>query len=257
MGRTSPLSKDNRKLVEIRKAIRRGTLTAEGLLPIEGPRLIAEAVRSGLSVVEVFVENGASVDPVSGATLYQMESSVFKTIQTTETSHGIVALVRPPQFQLERMIRLEDALLLVLAGLQDPGNVGTILRIGESFGATGCIALKGTASLFNGKTVRASAGSLFRLPHVWTQESERVFSMLRSRGIRVVGTSSKALKTIDDWDWRQPVAVVLGNEGRGLSSEEQAFCDTVLRIPQDPEVESLNAAIAAAVILYEAWKQRK
>jgi TrmH family RNA methyltransferase len=141
--------------------------------------------------------------------------------------------------------------------LQDPGNVGTILRIGESFGATGCIAVRGTASFHNSKVLRASAGSIFRFPHAGPEDFAETVSALHARNVSIVGTSPKAAATIDEWNWRKPAAILLGNEGQGLSSAELAQCETVLRIPHKPIVESLNSAIAAAVILYEASKQRR
>src|SRR5581483_3306462 len=148
------------------------------------------------------------------------------------------------------------ALVLILGRLQDPGNVGTILRVAESFGATGCIALSGTAGFYNSKVVRASAGSVFRLPHVSGVGLEQLLSALHGKNIPLVGTAPAADRTIDEIDWRAPAAVLIGNEGSGLSSEELNSCDRVVRIPHKPTVESLNSAIAAAVLLYEASKQR-
>jgi len=105
-------------------------------------------------------------------------------------------------------------------------------------------------------TVRASAGSVFRLPHVWDLDPRQAVSVLKASGIGVVGTAPSAQQTLDQWDWRKPSAIVIGNEGGGLSEEEMNLCDVLLRIPQASGVESLNSAIAAAVILYEASKQR-
>src|SRR5438445_11073406 len=109
---------------------------------------------------------------------------------------------------------------MVLGRLQDPGNVGTILRIGESFGATGCFALSGTAGFHNSKVVRASAGSIFRFPHTGPLALDETITALRSRNVRLVGTSPKASETIEEWNWRNPAAILIGNEGQGLSSEE-------------------------------------
>lgn len=252
---TLSLGKHNPKLIEIRKAVQHSELTADGLLPIEGPKLLDEAIRSGLTIADIFVRPGIDLRAVPpGTRVYELEASVFKTIQGTETSQGIVALVRPPCFAMRQLLEQRAPLLVVLARLQDSGNVGTILRVAESFSATGCIGLEGTASIHNAKTVRASTGSVFRQPHVWNVKLPQLVSDLREHGIRIVGTAPGAKMTIDSWDWKQPTALMVGNEGGGLNEAEAAACDAVLRIPQNSSVESLNSAIATAVILYEASK---
>lgn len=251
------IGKHNRKLVEVRKAFQHATLTADGLLPIEGQILLDEAQRSGIAIVDVFVRTGTKAPAVPAETYEEIPEDIFKSIQDTEHSQGIVATVRPPEFAPEDVFHPEPALVVLLARLQDPGNVGTILRIAESFGATGCIALAGTVSFHNSKVVRASTGSIFRMPHAGAARLEEVVAQLRQRKIAVVGTSPSAETSIADWDWRKPSAVLIGNEGQGLNTDEAAACDTVLRIPQKPTVESLNSAIATAVTLYEASKQRR
>jgi len=249
------IGKHNRILAEVRKAIRMGTVTAGGLLPIEGPKLLHEAFRSGRTIPHVFTLDGARLPPIECGALHTVSRQLFKTIQATETSQGVVALVRPPQFEVDDLLRGGSPIVVVLDKLQDPGNVGTILRIAEAFRASGCLALKGSASFFNPKAVRASAGSLFRVPWVQGLQTDSL-AALKRKGLQLVATSSRAESAIDQWDWTKPCAIVLGNEGSGLGPGVQRICDTVLRIPQDPVVESLNAAIASAVILYEVWKQR-
>jgi TrmH family RNA methyltransferase len=146
--------------------------------------------------------------------------------------------------------------IVVLARLQDPGNAGTILRVAESFGASGCIGLENTVALYNSKVVRASAGSVFRLPCAWDVTLEDAAARLHAAGISIVGTSPHAKEAIDRWDWHQHSAILIGNEGSGLNPQDLELCDAVLRIPLRPPVESLNSAIAASVILYESFKQR-
>ena len=249
--------KHNPKLTEIRKAISHGALTASGLIVTEGPKLLEEALRSGLAIEAVFLRRGAVLPPVPAtAVIYETDPAVFKTIQSTETSQGVVALVRPRGHDLRDLLAARNPLLVVLCRLQDPGNAGTILRVAESFGATGCLATAGTAAIFNPKTLRASAGSVFRIPHIWDLDGDELFAALRSSNIHAVGTAPDAGQTIGEWDWGQPSAIVIGNEGSGLSEEEKRMCDALVRIPHEPAVESLNSAIAASVVLYEASKQR-
>jgi TrmH family RNA methyltransferase len=251
------IGKHSRKLVELRKAIRQGTLTSDGLLPIEGPILLEEAQRSGIEIVDVFRRAGSAMPAVEPDAVFAVPAEVFKTIQDTEHSQGLIATVRPHQYTQGDVFSTSPELVLVLGRLQDPGNVGTILRIGESFGATGCIALRGTVSFYNSKVVRASAGSIFRLAHTGPESLGETVKAIRTRSIALVGTSPGATTTIEQWNWRKPTAILVGNEGQGLSSEELTQCDTVLRIPHKTTVESLNSAIATAVILYEAYKQRR
>lgn len=250
------IGKHNRKLVEVRKAIQHSTLTPDDLLPIEGPILLEEALRSGIEIVDVFIRPGASVPDSVRKQAHEVPEDLFRSIQDTEHSQGIVATIRPQRFALADVMEKTPPLIVVLGRLQDPGNVGTILRVAESFEATGCVALSGTASFHNGKVVRASAGSVFRLPHVGGADLKEVAKALREKRIAIVGTSPAAGETIVDWDWRKPTAVLIGNEGGGLSKDELNSCDAILRIPHSSTVESLNSAISAAVILYEAARQR-
>jgi TrmH family RNA methyltransferase len=254
---TLSLGKHNPKLIDIRKALDKGTLTREGLLPVEGPKLLEEAQRSGLAIVSVFRRRGTAIPEISSTVpVYEVDATVFKSIQSTETSQGIIALVRPHHHTFADIIGAKNPLIVVLARLQDPGNVGTILRVSESFGAVGCLGSLETASVFNSKTVRASAGSVFRLPHVWNIDLKETMVALKTSKVHVVGMSPSAVDTIDWWDWRKPSAIMVGNEGNGLSDEEFRMCDAVLRIPHRATVESLNSAVAISVVLYEAYKQR-
>ena len=251
------IGKHSPKLAQLRKAIRRGSLTDDGLLPVEGPILLEEAQRSGIEIVNVFVRSGASLPSVTRGRVHEVPPDDFKTIHETEHSQGIVATVRPREFRLEEVLAAPDALIVVLCRLQDPGNVGTVLRIAEAFGATACLGLRGTASFHNGKVVRASAGSIFRLPHVAGIELHELVAAMKARKIKIVGAAPAAESSIETWNWREPTALLMGNEGGGLQDDELGYCDSLLRIPHEPTVESLNSAIAAAVILYEASKRRR
>jgi TrmH family RNA methyltransferase len=252
------LGKRNPRLTEIRKAIARGGLTSDGLLPIEGWKLVSEAQSSGIEFSALFVRSGVEAHTLpAGIPAFTVESAVFKSIQSTETSQGVVALVRPRRSELRHLIDRRPAPLVILAALQDPGNVGTIIRVAESFAAAGCIGLRGTASLHNSKTVRASAGSIFRLPCIWDQDLDHIAGKLKSDGITLVGTSPHAAEPIHSWNWRKPAAILIGSEGGGLSNEYAQWCESMLTIPHRRRVESLNSAVSAAIVLYEAFKQRE
>jgi len=254
---TISIGKHNPRLADIRKAIQRGALTSDGLLAIEGPTLVREAHRSGLFVDALFLREGTSFEDLPQiSSVYSLDSSAFKGIQDTEHSQGVIALVRPMKWGLKDVLEDLRSPVVVLAGLQDPGNVGTILRVAESFGAAGCVGLSGTAAIHNSKLTRASAGSVFRLPHVWNMDLEVVAAELKTRNVPLIGTSPHAMDSITSWDWTQPAAVLIGNEGAGLSREQAAACTTLLRVPHEPQTDSLNSAIATAVVLYEAYRRR-
>jgi len=251
----SSIGKHNARFREVRQALRSGELTPDGWLPVEGPYLVAEAFRSGLDVSAVFVEEG--VAPPQGATeVYRVGPAAFGRLAATRQPRGVLALVRPPQYTPGQLIS-RAGLLLVLCGLQDPGNVGTILRLGDAFGAAGCIALGPTASFYNAKVVRASAGSLFRLPHIRVTDLEAIHPALAAASVGVVGTAPGAPMAIDRWDWTRPTAVLFGNEGQGLSPRERQLCDRILSIPCPGNVESLNTSTAAAIVLWEASRPKR
>jgi len=254
---TISIGKHNPRLTDIRKAVQRSALTSDGLLVIEGPTLIREAHASGLSIHSLFVREGTPVEDLpQSSSVYSLDSSAFKGIQDTEHSQGAIALVRPRKWSMDDVLDGACFPVVVLAGLQDPGNVGTILRVAESFGASGCLGLSGTVSIHNSKVTRASAGSVFRLPHTWNLGLNAVAEALKARNVPLVGTSPHAAESITSWDWGRPVSILIGTEGAGLSREQIVACTKTLRVPHELQTESLNSAVAAAVVLYEAYRKR-
>jgi TrmH family RNA methyltransferase len=175
----------------------------------------------------------------------------------SETPQGVAALVHLKEFSLEEIMeRLQVGPLVVIAGLQDPGNLGTILRSAEAFGGAGVILGEGTVSPFNAKVVRASAGSIFRVP-VIRGKLDAVSSQLRAREIRLVATSSHKGTPLGEARLTGPLAMFIGNEGSGLRRDLTTRMDEVVVIPHAPQVESLNAGVATSILLYEAARQRK
>jgi RNA methyltransferase, TrmH family len=176
----------------------------------------------------------------------------------TETPQPVAALVEQPEWSWTHVLGAHGggtALVVVLAGIQDPGNLGTIARSAEAFGATGIVSLSGTVSVWNPKAVRASAGSVFRVPLL--AASERIcMERLREAGVRILATTVRAAQPADFVDMAGPVALVVGNEGNGVAEDLVAKADAKVTIPCPGPVESLNAAMAATVLLYEAARQR-
>ncbi|MFM2124373.1 MAG: hypothetical protein RL328_824 [Acidobacteriota bacterium] len=244
-------SEKNPLLKEIRKAAHRGSLTAEGLAVVEGPHLLEEAVRSRVKMRAVVVAESARVAlPVTDARIFYVADAVFGGLSSTEAPQGILALVQPPSWRFADLLGA-PALLAVLDGIQDPGNAGAILRAAEAFGATGAVFLKGTVNPFNPKALRASAGSVFRLPLVTGVTPQEFFELA---SMPLFAATPRAATVLADADLAQSCALVIGSEGRGVSQAVAARA-TGVRIPTE-HVESLNASVAAGILMYEARRQR-
>jgi TrmH family RNA methyltransferase len=254
-------SRQNARVKELRSGFSRAALTAEGHIAIEGDHLIREALASGLSLSALFVESGneALLDGLSlpeSVEILALPPDVFASAVHTESPQGIAALVEPPSFTLDKVLAVDAAVLMVVsAGLQDPGNFGTLIRSAEAFGATSFVLLPGTVSLFNQKTLRASSGSAFRLPCVAANPKD-LFAALSARGIHTLAAVASGGDPLTQHDLTLPSAVILGNEGNGIPDEVLRFADKRVTIPTPGPVESLNAAIAGSILLYEAARQR-
>jgi RNA methyltransferase, TrmH family len=238
-------STKNPLLREIRKAVDRGSLTHDGLCVAEGFHLLAEARRSSCSVEAVIASDSAAARAGEGA--ITVPDEVFAAIASTETTQGVITLVRPPEYQLADMMSKPNPLLLVLDALQDPGNAGTLIRAAEAFGASGVAMTRGCVSPWNPKALRASAGSAFRVPVVTGVTPADIT-------IPVLATLPGSGRYLEDVSLRGSTAIVIGSEARGVSSEWLASASGVTI--RTAGVESLNAAMAGAIVLYEASRQR-
>ncbi len=245
-------------LKDIRRAIARGVLTEDGACVAESFHLLEEALRSSCEVRLVVASE--SVRSVVAAhikglnvRLVILPDALFRAVSSTETSQGVIALVRPPEWNLDQLFR-GNSLVIVLDAIQDPGNAGSIVRAAEAFGASGVVFLKGSVSPHNPKTLRASAGSLFRVPFVIGVEDSLLLATLQQKKVDLYATMPRGEKTLEDVDFTRRCAIVIGSEGRGVSETLNAKA-LDLRIPT-AKVESLNAAVAAGIVLYEARRQR-
>ncbi|HMF92167.1 MAG TPA: RNA methyltransferase [Candidatus Angelobacter sp.] len=257
-------SRQNALVKDLRKAFSHGQPTEQGLVAIEGLRIVEEAIRSGLRFQAMFFsESGqahaARLQPqVSSHTeMLLLPDDVFSSAVDTETPQGIAALVKPRPAKLDDLLEAvtDDFLLAGVGGIQDPGNLGTIIRSAEAFGARCVLLGEKTVSCWNAKAVRASAGSVFREPLVRVELSEAI-ALLKQRSVRVVASSSHKGKPLHEVDLTGALALLVGNEGAGLPSEILTQADELARIPHAARVESLNAGIAASIMLYEAARQR-
>ena len=252
-------SAKNPVLKEIRKAVLRGSLTDNGLCVAESFHLLEEALRSDCEIDSVFATESVKsavethVRGLKSIRVMVVADELFRSISATEHSQGVLALVRPPQWNLDQLFR-GLALVVVLDGVQDPGNAGTIVRAAEAFGASGVAFLKGTVDPFNPKTVRASAGSVFRVPMVASLDERLLLAAIEQRKIDMYAMAPGGVLPLESCRMDRKSVLVIGSEGHGVSMHLRSKSIDV-RIPT-VGVESLNAAMAATVALYEARKQR-
>lgn len=259
-------SRENRWLKTFRAALK-SSRPEDGRIALEGVHLVSEALHSGLKIEAILAsESGerhlaalkSQID--RAAILLRTTDKLFASVAATETPQGIAALARAPGFTLENLLRGAGSLVVVLVATQDPGNVGAILRSAEAFGATGIIATRGAAHPYAPKALRASSGSSLRLPMLAEMAAPIAMAQLRVSGLRILAACSSQNSTAkrpDELDLREPFALLVGNEGAGLPPEVERSADALVRIQLAEPVESLNAAVAASLILYEAARQRR
>ncbi|CAN5665452.1 RNA methyltransferase [soil metagenome] len=251
-------SRANARVKQLRAAFAGQARLSGGLVAIEGEHLLEEALRSGMVFKTVFVAEGRTLPRIvpRGVEVLWLTDEVFASVVETQSPQGVAALLVPPVPVLEDVLT-GVPLILIAAGLQDPGNLGTLVRSAEAFGATGVLATPGTVSAWNQKALRASAGSVFRVPVVTARLEEIVG--LKARGVRLiatVGADGYGVQEAQTVDLAGGCALLIGNEGAGLGEEWLEAADMRVTIPCPGPVESLNAAIAGSLLLYEASRQR-
>src|SRR5271169_756314 len=230
-------SRQNARVKELRRGFADAAPNQQGEVAVEGMHLVEEAIRSGLRLSTVFFAESARerahklLPQLSAHTeALLLPDDVFASAVPSETPQGIAALVRPKSFALDDMFSPPPPLLVVTAGLQDPGNLGTIARSAEAFGVTGLLLGERTVSPWNWKAVRASAGSWFRLPALKV-ELAKALGEIKPRGVRVLATSSHKGTAIPEVDLLGPVAFIIGGEGTGVPKDVLAQADEVVAIP--------------------------
>jgi len=248
---------------------------------IEGPNLIQEALRSGGEIEMViqsedyspasFVHENAAADeqahPDLEAEIAVMSPALFRKLSDTETPQGIMAIVKKKRYTEEEFFaakpagdgsgdKNEASNLIVLDRLQDPGNIGTILRTADAAGYMGAILMKGTADVYSPKIARAAAGSLFRVPVLLVDTPEHAIQMLKKYKKKIICTTPNCHSYYYDIDMKNDVAVIIGNEGNGACAEFLDQAELKIKIPMEGTIESLNAAVSAGILMYESVRQR-
>jgi len=273
-------SKDNKRIKYIRSLLEKGNIRKKNhQFVVEGIKLVDEALEYGkvlevvcaeslynelisgdLSGNRLLAENDKNITNYvkKGSSLLVVSDTVFKSMSETKTPQGILAVAEIPDYRLLDRGFLEQAYtetgkikLLVLEDTADPGNLGTIMRTAEAAGVTGVIMGKGTVDIFNPKVVRSTMGSIFRLPFAYVEDLKETIKELKTQGISFYATHLKGEKSYKDIKYSDKSAILVGNEARGLSYDVADLADTYVLIPMQGKVESLNAAVAAALMMYE------
>jgi TrmH family RNA methyltransferase len=252
-------SRTNARVKQLRAAFAENTRLSDGLIAIEGEHLLEEALRSGITPKTVFLsERRESPRVLPRMTeIVRLTEDVFASAVETPSPQGVAALLAPPPQRLSEMFDQASPLIVIAAGLQDPGNLGTLIRSAEAFGAAGVLTTAGTVSPWNQKALRASVGSVFRVPVIAVDKAD--LERVQEHGVRLlaaVGAEGDQVVPAHSVDLTQACAIMIGNEGAGLAPEWIALAASRITIPCPGPVESLNAAVAGSLLLYEASRQR-
>ena len=248
----------NPLLQTIRRAVAAGRPTEDGFVVAEGPHLLAEALRSEWQIAQVFTtaavrDRHAELLSAVDAELIEVSARAFASMAATENTQEVLALLQPRQWSWHDLAAT-NALVVVLDGVQDPGNAGAIVRSSEAFGATGVVFLEKCVRVANAKFLRATAGSIFRLPFVEGLTVNEVAKLFRQSGLEIYALAPGARLSIADANFRLQCALAVGSEGHGVSPELLSHA-CAISIPTG-KVESLNAAVASSIALFEAQTQR-
>lgn len=253
-------SKDNILIKDIKKLKEKKYRISCNMFLVEGFRFAQEALDSNFEVVNIFIsekvelkyENSSVKNKLQNNTkVYSVSDSLFKSICDTENPQGIIAVVRNKPVE----IKYDHGFYMLADKIQDPGNMGTIIRTAHAAGALGVIITKGTVDIYNEKTLRATMGSIFKIP-VLLDEDLSLVKKLRDNGFKLVASSLDCDKNFFEVDLKEKVIISVGNEGNGISNQVFDLCDLKIKIPMPGDAESLNVAVAASIMMYEVVRQK-
>ena len=254
------LSKDNLLIKDTKKLKEKKYRTSSNMFLVEGFRFTKEALKSDFEVVNIFIsasgetkyENSSMKDKLQKNTkVYNVSDSLFKSICDTDNPQGILAVVKNKPVE----IKYDHGFYILTDKIQDPGNMGTIIRTAHAAGALGVIITKGTVDIYNEKTLRATMGSIFKIPVIYDKDLSLV-QKLRDGGFKLITSSLDTDKNFYDVDLKEKVIISVGNEGNGISEEVYDICDVKIKIPMPGGAESLNVAVAASIMMYEVVRQK-
>ena len=258
---TSTANQKIKRILKLQKKAK--ARNEEGTFIVEGIRMMKEAPESRIKelyISETFLQKYPDLPENLKKKAEMVSDPVFAHMSDTKTPQGILGVIRRMSWTMDELLHGEDGrapFLMVLDHLQDPGNLGTILRTGEGAGVTGVVMSSDCVDLYNPKTVRSTMGSVYRVPCRREDDMERFLHKMKEAGIRIYAAHLKGTADYDEEDYTGGSAFLIGNEGNGLKEETARMADTYIRIPMEGEVESLNAAIAATILMFEAGSQRR
>ena len=251
-----------KRLVNLKK--KKKARDEERVFLVEGIRMFREVPTDQLEEVYVsesfYKKEKDTVEAVlqgTGIRPEELSDTVYAYASDTKTPQGVLCVVRQMEYPLEKVITGQCPMIMVLEHLQDPGNLGTILRTAEGAGVTGIVMDRECVDIYNPKTIRSTMGSIYRMPFCYVEDLKAAIGSLKEAGIGVYAAHLDRRHDYDEEDYGRPCAFLIGNEGNGLSQETAELADIYIKIPMEGQVESLNAAIAASVLMFEAGRQRR
>jgi RNA methyltransferase, TrmH family len=232
---------------------------------IEGERFVEEAVKEEVEINKIFISDSYIKNVNEGSILrkieqkenyiYLLPDKLFQEISDTENPQGILAIIKMKEHEFSDVFN-EKSFIIILDSIQDPGNMGTIIRTADAVGATGIIYSKGCVDIYNPKVLRGSMGSIFHLPVVYCENLFTTIEIIKKRNIKIYAAHLKADKNYFDVDMHNTIAIIIGNEANGINDELASLADTFVKIPMEGKAESLNASVAAGILMYEVARQR-
>ncbi len=228
---------------------------------IEGRKMFEEICRNPSKIVKAYFSDSYWKEQYNNRPMPQIPyeivaDSVFDAMAETVTPQGVLAIVKMPEYSVEDMIEKAGTLVL-LENVRDPGNLGTIIRTAEAAGVAGVILSKESVDIYNPKVIRSTMGAVYRVPFVYAEDFNELLKTLKMQGVRLLAAHLKGQKTFDKADYSGKVGILIGNEANGLSEEASDAAEEKVLIPMAGNVESLNAAVAAALLMYEAFRKQK
>ena len=234
--------------------------TEQGVYIVEGIKMFQEAPKEEIVKVylsEELYDKGTLVESLNGVPYEVLKNDVFNHVADTKTPQGVLCVMKQKKYTLDQLTEGTCPLMLVLENLQDPGNLGTMMRTAEGAGVTGVLLSRGCVDIYNPKTIRSTMGSIYRVPFLYTDDLLGDMDKLHAKGICTYAAHLKGKGYYDEESYKEPTAFLIGNEGNGLSDELSDKAKQYIKIPMEGKLESLNAAVAAAILMYEASRQRR
>lgn len=258
-------SNSNSTIKEVKSLNRRKERWKKQLFIVEGVKIVEECIDNNYPLFYIIYCDDL-FDAQGGMELFKkiqhsdrlinIPVELYKGISDTENPQGILAVSRFNIEPIENIDIEKNPFILLLDKVQDPGNMGTIIRTGDAFGADGIIVTEGCVDIYNPKVVRATMGSIFRVPIYHEGDTVKTVESLRDKGVQILSTSLRESQYIENIDFKESCMFIIGNESKGVSQSLNDLADKLIKIPMIGEAESLNVAIASSIIMYEAMKQR-